>query len=191
VAEKRNYIPYTFELGQKICKLITEGISPSKIEKMEGMPSRSSIIKWSRDTEGKPDYCKAYTDAYKVLVNLWIEERDELSDVIVVPLTPDEVIEKYDLSSAEENSVIMNYMRTDVATREKQLKNRLDALTKNIGQIAHIFDERFIEQKRVENTGSITHDIPALTMVDYGKLQNNEPKAIEGEVIHEPVNKED
>jgi hypothetical protein len=59
---------YSPELAEAICNLIVEGNSLRAIEDIDGMPSKTSILRWAaKNTEFRDQYaraCEARTDAH-------------------------------------------------------------------------------------------------------------------------------
>ena len=54
------YVPYSVELGRKICERIANGESLRKICSEPGMPARMSVFRWLR---AKGDFAEEYADA--------------------------------------------------------------------------------------------------------------------------------
>lgn len=175
---------YTPELGKEICRLIRQGYTVSDISEMEGMPGRTTIWRWSFDTESKPDFCKEFEDAYRIIVQLWMAERDELSEYKPPLLTPKEVIDKYDLGFMSEEdmygnpkidkNLILQYMRADQKKAADDIRRRIEALTRNIGQVAFMFDKRFARTSSKELREMM--DTPSVVMIDY--MSHNKKKEV-------------
>ena len=170
---KKPRVDYTEEIGKKVCEHIaTSSKSLKAISKLKGMPSSYTITKWASDKD-KPEFKKAYEDAYRVRVNNWVEERDELSRESVLPLSPKKIADKYDLwydartpkeveEGAQERLIydlrlVNKYVSEDTKSRQNHIRQRIDTLTRNIGQIAAMYDRRFVEQKNV--TGKIEGEV--------------------------------
>ena len=192
---KRSYpkaIHYTVPLGNKICKRIrSTDKSMEEICKEEGFPSHQTVLKWANSKDKRfATFVEEYTEAYKIRVNNWVEERDRLSRETILPKTPKQIADEFEcwVETTEgrkkyDDKLVANYVRIDQRARESQHKLRIDTLTKNIGQVAFVYDRRYTEKKQVEHTGEVNQGI---VMLDYKSMlesQQAEEKLINGEVL--------
>lgn len=68
---------YTNEIGLLICDLIRSGKSLREVCKLDGMPDRSTILRWAAEF---PTFCAQYTKAREVLLDHWADDILEISD---------------------------------------------------------------------------------------------------------------
>ena len=76
VAPKKTGRPskYSEELAQKICDLIEQGYSERQIEKMDGMPTARTILRWK---EENAEFCHHSARARAVSADLYDDKRRE------------------------------------------------------------------------------------------------------------------
>jgi hypothetical protein len=68
---------YTPELGATVCLLIAEGFSLRHIEKIEGMPGKSTVMKWCLNHD---EFQKQYARAKEQQADAFAEEILEIAD---------------------------------------------------------------------------------------------------------------
>jgi Bacteriophage Sf6, terminase small subunit-like len=68
---------YSPELGDRVCEHVLDGLSPEKIGRMPGMPSKRSIFYWLRDHE---DFRRKYEIARMLKAEEWAHEIIEIAD---------------------------------------------------------------------------------------------------------------
>jgi transposase-like protein len=71
---------YTAALGEQILDHIIDGKTLAAIEKIEGMPSRTMILKWRRQYQ---EFGQLYDDAVDARADADADEVDELARMIV------------------------------------------------------------------------------------------------------------
>jgi hypothetical protein len=76
----RKRIEYTAALGEQILDHIIDGKTLAAIEKTEGMPSRTMILKWRRQYQ---EFGQLYDDAVDARADADADEVDELARMIV------------------------------------------------------------------------------------------------------------
>lgn len=135
---KANYSP---ELGNKICEMIEDGKSLTDICKLDYMPNKTTILRWSV-ADDKLDFGLKYAKAYRVRILAQIEERDELALMEISALSCDQIAEKYDIAVTDDKMISL-YVRSDLQSRQTDRKIRLDHLGRSIGQLLQVFDPRF------------------------------------------------
>lgn len=154
-------IPFSEELGDKICELIEHGSALTAISSLDYMPCKFTILRWSVD-ENKRRFGANYAKAYRVRILAQIEERDELALTEVVAKTIAEVVEEYDLS-IDDDKMISLYIRSDLQSRQVDRKVRLDHLGKSIGQLLQVFDARFTSR----NPDALVRESEGFAMANY------------------------
>lgn len=70
---------YTDKIGKKICERIVEGKSLRDIEKMDGMPAKSTILKWLANEVSK-SFMDQYKEARDLQADIEFEEIKEITD---------------------------------------------------------------------------------------------------------------
>lgn len=84
---KRPTVKYSAALGGRICALLEEGLSVSKICEAPGMPHKSSVIRWAHD-EAHPfaqQYAHARARGYRLHADEIVDIADEVvSDAVQV-----------------------------------------------------------------------------------------------------------
>jgi hypothetical protein len=68
---------YTQELADIVCDYIMEGLSLRKIEAIEGMPNRRSILRWLRES---PQFQTQYAHAREEQADFYADEMIEIAD---------------------------------------------------------------------------------------------------------------
>ncbi len=68
---------YTQEKADKICEMLSEGMSLRSVCKEEGMPSAATVFKWMREHE---DFLKQYTRAKEESADAMAEECLDIAD---------------------------------------------------------------------------------------------------------------
>lgn len=77
---------YTEAMGEKICDLLMEGLSLNSICRLEGMPAKSTVLKWAHNPdrfreEDRPAL-RAFGNQYRIARDLQVEgEIDNLQDI--------------------------------------------------------------------------------------------------------------
>lgn len=71
---------YTEEKALEICELVADGQSINKISKLQGMPNRSTILKWFRDV---PEFSTMYARAKEIGFEVLADEIIDLADAEV------------------------------------------------------------------------------------------------------------
>lgn len=193
---------FSKKLGKLICKYIaTTDMSLREIAKhlkeKDGISvSYQTISLWTTQ-EDKKEFAKSYNEAYKARVRNWVEERDNLSKAEVTIPTPTEIADKYKLyrdvrTAAERKAgapprmeadvrLVNKYLDQETKKQENAIKRRLEILTRNIGQIAAIYDKRYTSKYEVEGNVKGTQEM--IVMNQY--VLPEQPKDIQGEVVDE------
>lgn len=70
---------FSQELADKICNYISEGYSLRQIEEIEGMPSKTQILKWATDSD-KQEFTDQYAQAMQRRTEYWAEEILDICD---------------------------------------------------------------------------------------------------------------
>ncbi len=149
---------YSPELGERICVLIAEGLSLRNIEAVEGMPTKTTILRWLIRAD-----CAEFCDQYARAKELQAEgEADEMIDIADTPQLG--VIEtiKPDGSVEVRKEDMLGHRKLRLETRKWILARRLpkkygDKLTQEItgkdgGPIASMVMPSRIEFEIIEHT---------------------------------------
>lgn len=85
VYEKRGYgrpRAYSKEIGDKICKLLIEGKTLTKISKLDGMPCVATIYSWLGECNKNfaPEFLKSYNIAREIQAEVFADETVDISD---------------------------------------------------------------------------------------------------------------
>ncbi len=70
---------YSKQLADKICERIAEGYSLRQIEELDGMPSKTQILKWATDSD-KLEFTDQYSQAMQRRTEYWAEEILDICD---------------------------------------------------------------------------------------------------------------
>jgi hypothetical protein len=70
---------YSLELAKKICDMIADGYTLRQIQKTEGMPTKTQILRWALDTR-KPEFCDLYAKAMQVRLDRMAQEIVDICD---------------------------------------------------------------------------------------------------------------
>jgi hypothetical protein len=74
----KKYVPYTEEIAKEICRRMAEdGRTLTSICSDEDMPTRQSVMNWSRDNE---EFRKLYEKARADLVEFWMDQTIDIAD---------------------------------------------------------------------------------------------------------------
>lgn len=79
-AARKPRVEYTPALAEQVLDHIIDGKTLAAIEKTEGMPSRTTILKWRREY---PEFGQLYDDAVDARADADADEVDELARMIV------------------------------------------------------------------------------------------------------------
>lgn len=82
-------IEYTNNLGDEIASLLAEGYSMNQIGKMDGMPSRSTMLRWLRRDD--IDFDARCARARRVQGELAVDEHKEIIDGTLAGTIPPDV----------------------------------------------------------------------------------------------------
>lgn len=70
---------YSSELCQQICAKIAEGYSLREICDTEGMPNKSTVLRWLFETD-KEEFKDQYARAREIQAELWADELNDIAD---------------------------------------------------------------------------------------------------------------
>jgi hypothetical protein len=70
-------MPFTEEIADKICELLAEPLSLRKICDMEGMPSKTTVLKW---LDQHPEFARQYARAREAQADAMIDDTLDIAD---------------------------------------------------------------------------------------------------------------
>lgn len=129
---------YTPELAADICTRMAEGMSISKITKIDGMPHMSSIFLWLSD-KAKPEFSEMYARAREMRAEHIFEESLDIAD------DTDDTLKDKDGKVIGANHAKVQRDRLRVDTRKWFL--------------AKLDPRRYGERQQVEHSGGVTLDM--------------------------------
>jgi len=103
---------YTQELADRICELLSEGLSLRTVCKADDMPAMSSVFSWLRT---KPDFLEQYARAKQESADAMAEELLYIADT---PMEGEEVTVKADGSQEVKRGDMLGHRRLQVDSRK-------------------------------------------------------------------------
>jgi hypothetical protein len=73
-------IPYTPELGRRVCAAIAAGYKLTEIARWRGMPAAHILAYWSTRPDRYPDFVEAYRRARRAQGEVWLERLIEIAE---------------------------------------------------------------------------------------------------------------